>query len=352
MKVVHIAPHFNNCGNGVVNVAVDLACMQSRIGIDVVFVGAGGSFRELLTREGVTVHSIEVSSKRHLLSTYRNLRRVVGEFDPDIVHAHMIPGALFAYVLKRGARFKLITSVHNSGRFGTPLMSVGDISICASNYLAAEMRARGIPSRKIRVVLNGPLGSPRESSSSRDVTLKRPAVITIAELVTFKGLGDLIAAFSIVAAKSRDAHLYIVGAGPERSKFERQALASSCADRITFCGSIADPASHLRSADIFVLASHREGFGLVLAEARQAGCAIIATRTGGIPEVLDRGSAGILVPAHSPAHLAEALTHLIEDADLRQTWRANASRNLEWLACLRAAKETLSVYNEACGVSA
>ena len=90
----------------------------------------------------------------------------------------------------------------------------------------------------------------------------------------------------------------------------------------------------------------------MLAEARAAGCAIVATRTGGIPEVLDNGSAGILVPAHCPARLAEVLSLLIQDTVLRQTWRAKAGQNLEWLTCLRAAKETLSVYDEACGLSA
>jgi glycosyltransferase involved in cell wall biosynthesis len=351
MKVVHIAPHFDNSGNGVVNVAVDLACMQSRIGADVAFVGASGSFHDLLAQENVTVHTISASSGRHVLSTLKRLHRVLDEFDPDIVHAHMVPGALFAYALKRGARFKLVTTVHNSGRFGTPLMSVGDISICVSNQLAVEMRARGIPARKIRVVHNGPLGSPRSPSFSETIVLKRPAIITISELATFKGLGDLIAAFSLLSNRSSEAHLYILGAGSERSKFERQARATSCSDRIIFCGSVGDPASYLRAADIFVLASHREGFGLVLAEARAAGCAIVATRTGGIPEVLENGSAGILVPAHSPARLAEALNLLIEDDAVRQSWRAKAVQNLEWLTCLRATKETLSVYDEACRVS-
>jgi glycosyltransferase involved in cell wall biosynthesis len=352
MKVVHIAPHFDNSGNGVVNVAVDLACMQSRIGADVAFVGAAGSFGDLLARERVKVHAISVCSVRQAFSSLYYLHQVLNEFDPDIVHAHMVPGALLAYLLKRLGRFKLVTTVHNSERFGTPLMAVGDISICVSNQLAIEMRARGIPARKIRVVHNGPVGSPRSPPSSEIIVLKHPAVITISELATFKGLGDLITAFSSLSDRQSEPHLYILGSGAERSKFEAQARATSCSDRITFCGWIADPASYLRAADIFVLASHREGFGLVLAEARAAGCAIVATRTGGIPEVLDNGSAGILVPAHCPARLAEVLSLLIQDTVLRQTWRAKAGQNLEWLTCLRAAKETLSVYDEACGLSA
>src|ERR1700753_2193593 len=322
MKVVHIAPHFDNSGNGVVNVAVDLACMQSRIGADVAFVGAAGSFGDLLARERVKVHAISVCSVRQAFSSLYYLHQVLNEFDPDIVHAHMVPGALLAYLLKRLGRFKLVTTVHNSERFGTPLMAVGDISICVSNQLAIEMRARGIPARKIRVVHNGPVGSPRSPPSSEIIVLKHPAVITISELATFKGLGDLITAFSSLSDGRSEAHLYILGSGAERSKFEAQARAASCSDRITFCGWIADPASYPLAADIFVLASHREGFGLVLAEARAAGCAIVATRIGGIPEVLDNGAAGILVPAHCPARLAEALNLLIHDTVLRQTWRA------------------------------
>ena len=229
-------------------------------------------------------------------------------------------------------------------------MSLGDRVVCVSNYLASEMRERGVPSRKIRVVHNGPLGSPRlPPPPSAGHRLNHPAIVTIGEPASHKGLGDLISAFSLLADREPNAHLYILGDSIGRSQFERHAQASPCSERIIFCGFVADPTAYLQSADIFVLASHREGFGLALAEARKSGCAIVASDVGGIPEVLDGGSAGILVPAHSPERLASALLELIENPTKRDFFRMKAASNLEWLSCQRTATETLTVYNEAWG---
>jgi glycosyltransferase involved in cell wall biosynthesis len=347
LRIVHLAPHFHNSGNGVVNVAIDLACMQARSGNDVAFIGSQGSFAEVLTREKVAVSSIPLSSIRDTFASFAALRKKLREFDPDIVHAHMIPGALFGFVLSLRSHFKLITTVHNSERFGTELMSLGDIVICVSDHLAREMHSRGIPPQKTRVVLNGPLDSPRMSEGTLRVSLKRPAIITIAALSRFKGIGDLISAFALLSASPHEPYLYILGEGPDRAEFERRAKGYSCAQRIIFCGSISDPTPYLQSADIFVLASHREGFGLVLAEARKAGCAIVATEVGGIPEVLEGGLAGILVQPKSPANLADALKQLVDDPTLLANWREKASSNLDWLSCRRSAEETVRVYAEA-----
>jgi glycosyltransferase involved in cell wall biosynthesis len=347
LRIAHLAPHFDNSGNGVVNVAIDLACMQARSGNDVAFIGLQGSFAEVLTREKVAVSSIPLSSIRDTFASFAALRTKLREFDPDIVHAHMIPGALFGFVLSLRSHFKLITTVHNSERFGSELMSLGDIVICVSDHLAREMQIRGIPSQKTRVVLNGPLDSPRMSASTLRVPLRHPAIITIAALSRFKGIGDLISAFALLSASPYEPYLYILGEGPDRAEFERRAKGYSCAHRIIFCGSISDPTPYLQSADIFVLASHREGFGLVLAEARKAGCAIVATEVGGIPEVLEGGLAGILVQPKSPANLADALKQLVDDPTLLANWREKASSNLDWLSCRRSAEETVRVYAEA-----
>ena len=350
LRIIHLVPHFDNSGNEVVNAAVDLACSQARLGMRVVLAGAGdGSFRDLLEGEGVIVHSLPGASARQVLSLLLRVRRILRDFKPEIVHAHMVPGAIIGRLNRRGLRYKLITSVHNSGRFGTRLMSLGDLIICVSRYLASEMRSRGVASRKLRVVHNGPLGSPRLPMVASGPNLHHPAIVTVAEPARHKGLGDLISAFSLVADKNPDAHLYILGDGVERKWFEQQAQASGYSKRIIFCGFVADPRSYLQTADIFVLASHREGFGLALAEARQSGCAIIASDVGGIPEVLDGGSAGVLVPVHSPERLALALLEFIEKPLMRDYFREKAGCNLKWLSCQRAAVETISVYNEAWG---
>ena len=314
-------------------------------------IGVGaGSFRDLLQESKVTVYSLPGSSPRNFLLYFLRVLKTLREFRPDVVHAHLIPGAIIAWIYRFGLRYKLITSVHSSGRRGSWLLAAGDLIICVSQYLASEMRARGLPARKLRIVRNGPLGSPRvPPTKSTGRRLNSPALVTIAEMASHKGLGDLISAFSMLADKKPAPHLYILGDGIDRLEFERQAAASPVADRIEFCGFVADPGAYLKSADIFVLASHREGFGLALAEARSLGCAIVASDVGGIPEVLDGGEAGILVPPHSPERLANALSDLLDNPEKRELLRRKAGSNLEWLSCLRTAKETIAVYNEACG---
>jgi glycosyltransferase involved in cell wall biosynthesis len=177
--------------------------------------------------------------------------------------------------------------------------------------------------------------------------VRRPAIVTVAGLLRNKGIQDLISAFALLSRAAPEASLYIVGDGPERSALEARAAALPCADKIHFTGFISDPRPYLLAADIFVLVSYREAFGLVIAEAREAGCAIVASNVGGIPEALDDGQAGILVPPGQPRELADALQSLLGDAHELDKWQTRAVESLEWLSAQRVAAETLDVYQDA-----
>jgi len=347
LKIAHIAPHADASGNGVVNVAVDLACAQATLGHEIAFLSPGGSLVKVLECNSVTYAEIPKSMIGITPVVYGHLRKFFIQFKPDVVHAHMVPGALLARLLRRTGPFRLVTSVHNAPRLHTRLMGSGDVIICVSEALAAAMCRQGIPARKVRVVHNGPLGSPRWSKAAgpvQKIMLSRPAIVTVAGLFAHKGIADLIAAFSLVAAHLPAAMLYIVGDGPMRSRLERQARCQPCADRIVFTGFVDDPRAYMRAADLFVLASRREGFGLVLAEAREAGCAIVATDVGGIREVLDGSAAGVLVRPHRPQALGEAMLDLLRNKEQRRALAARAASGLDWLNVGRMAEETLAVY--------
>jgi glycosyltransferase involved in cell wall biosynthesis len=178
------------------------------------------------------------------------------------------------------------------------------------------------------------------------VVLQRPAIVTVAGMYRRKGIAELIAAFAEVATEFPQVHLYLVGNGPDRSIFEAQAKATSVCDRIHFEGFQPQPQRYLQSTDIFVLVSHREPFGLVLSEARDAGCAIIASEVDGIPEALDDGQAGILVPPGDVQALAGAIARLLREPDLLTTWQKRAQDNLQWLSVARVHEETLAVYHQ------
>jgi glycosyltransferase involved in cell wall biosynthesis len=199
------------------------------------------------------------------------------------------------------------------------------------------------------VVRHGILESPRRRTETHarpiPLAIRTPSVIvTVAGLYRRKGVGDLIRAFGAIADEFPDATLHIIGAGPDRDDFERLRSSTTGAERIIFKGFIATPYRHLQQASVFVLASHTEAFPLAVAEAREAGCAIIATTVGGVPELLDHGRAGILIPPHKPEFLARELRRVLGNPVELETWRRAARSNLDWLSCQRMADETISVY--------
>jgi glycosyltransferase involved in cell wall biosynthesis len=128
--------------------------------------------------------------------------------------------------------------------------------------------------------------------------------------------------------------------------FEAQAQSTAVSDRIHFEGFQSEPQRYLLATDIFVLASHRDPSPLVIPEAREAGCAIIASDVDGIPEALDKGQAGILVPPTDSNALGAALKQLLSNSAILHKWKKQAQTNLEWLTVSRVHEETLDVYSE------
>ncbi|MTJ15098.1 glycosyltransferase family 4 protein [Anabaena sp. UHCC 0187] len=349
MRIIHILNHIQEIGNGIVNVAVDLACLQSQAGDDVAVVSAGGEYEKLLNQFGVKHYRIDQSRQPvNMIKAAVAYRAIVQEFQPDIVHAHMMTGVVLASVLRWRNRYNLVATVHNEFQRSSLLMGLADRVIAVSKAVKNSMVQRGIPEQKLRVVCNGTLGSPRtrKISDYQPLSLQHPAIITVAGMYKRKGIAELIAAFEEVAQNFPAAHLYLVGNGPDKEIFESQAQATSVSDQIHFEGFQPEPQRYLLACDIFVLASHRDPCPLVLSEAREAGVAIVATEVDGIPEALDHGKAGLLVSAQNSHKLAEALIKLLSNADTLQEWKQRAQANLEWLNVSRVHQETLAVYEE------
>jgi len=349
MRVLHILNHVQEIGNGIVNVTVDLACLQAKAGHEVAVASAGGEYEELMARYGVMLFKLDQTrTPINLLKAAARYRAIAQEFQPDIVHAHMMTGVVLARALRVGFAYAVVSTVHNEFQRSAVLMGWADRVIAVSKVVAQSMARRGIPQNKLRVVNNGTLGSPRtrQLTEYQPMPLQRPAIATVAGMYRRKGIAELIEAFAQIAAEFPDAHLYLVGNGPDREMFEAQAQSTAVSDRLHFEGFQSEPQRYLLATDIFVLASHREPFGLVLSEAREAGCAIIASNVDGIPEALDDGHAGILVPPSDSQSLAAALSQLLSDSKMLHGWKDQAQQNLEWLTTERVNEETLAVYRE------
>lgn len=359
LRIVHVLNTVRETGNGIINTAMDLAWGQARGGHEVHVASAGGEFESRLAAWGITHHALDQSRRpRALLRALRSLRALLESLRPDAVHAHMVTGTLLVRAARRSRAQGgplLVAHVHNVYQRSARLMGVADVVLCCGTVVAEQMRARGVPAGKLRVVLNGTVGSPRLPAADTvpPAPLAHPAVVTVAGMNARKGISELIRAFAHVAAGQPDAQLYLVGDGPDRRRFEAEARLTPAAARIHFVGFQRDPMPWLRAADVFVLASHRESFPIVLGEARAAGCAIVATGVDGVPEALDDGRAGLLVQpwaADAPGArdprptLAAALARLLGDAAERARWQAAARAGLERFRVERMVEETVALY--------
>lgn len=349
MKILHIVSNLRQLGNGGVYAAVDLACLQAKLGHQVAILSGEGEYEGLISACGVQhfkgTHSKEF---RKYLTFLQECHSATSQFQPDIVHVHTMIAATAAWASRTLKKYKIVATVHNEFQKSSVLMGLADRVITVSRAGSKTMGSRGISKRKIKTVLNGTIGSPRTQplTSYKSAQLKHPAIVSVGGMHIRKGHIELIQAFDQVSSKCPEAHLYLVGNGPERGAIEAVAKQASAVNRIHFEGFQSEPQSYLLASDIFVLASHRDPCPLVIAEAREAGCAIVASDVDGIPELLDNGQAGILVPAKDAAALAVALEGLLTDHNTLSAWQEKAKQNVQWLSAERVVRETLLVYQE------
>jgi glycosyltransferase involved in cell wall biosynthesis len=354
MRIVHVANEVVSTGNGIANSAVDLACLQAEAGHDVSFISSGGGYVDLLQRHNVRHYQKYLYPKSiiKLLRSAPEIRKLIMNIGPDIVHAHMITPAILMRLGRDYAgfgNFGLVTTIHNEWRLSADLMRAGDRVIVLSENGKKNFKGRGFPEHKLCVVRHGILKSPRrrEELYWRPVpagAIRKPMIVTIAGLFKRKGVGDLICAFGQIADEFPAVSLQVLGQGPDLTYFQRLASSVRGAERIHFTGFVAKPHLVLREAAVFVLASHTESFPLAILEAREAGCAIVATEVGGVPELLEHGRAGILIPPRDPDRLALALQRLLRDPAELERWQSAASPELDWLSSQRMSDETLDVY--------
>jgi glycosyltransferase involved in cell wall biosynthesis len=168
----------------------------------------------------------------------------------------------------------------------------------------------------------------------------------VARLVERNGLADLIAA---IARLERGWYqLEIVGSGPEEAVLRQTAIRLGVAPQVRFTGALdrSTVARRYREADFFALAPREGSFGNVFAEALASGLPIVGSTAGAIPEIVEHGRNGFLVPPRSPGALAEAIQQLADDPrrrrDMGRLNRAKAEATFSWDHVI---DRHLSIYN-------
>ncbi len=300
----------------------------------------------------------DIGSVIHLTRTLRRLR-------PTIVHASTPKGGLLGMLAARLARrpvqvFHLHGMPHQTRTgLGRLLLkgatraacTMADQVLCVSESLRTDAIGEGIvrPGKAL-VLLHGSangvdatgrfsperFGDDPRATGRESVGLPADGLVVgfVGRLAHDKGIDDLAAAWTIIRGRTPDVRLLMVG--PEEpedpaSGVTMEALRQD--DRVRFTGAVADPAAALAAMDVLVLPTYREGFGNVLIEAGAMGRPVVATRVTGCVDAVQEGVTGLLVPAHDPASLANAILTYLTDPDLRAshgaTGRARALRDFQ-----------------------
>ncbi len=237
---------------------------------------------------------------------------------PDILHAVLESFAGMALVLSKRllpkAKKILTCQSTNTSFLLDPMHRAADKITAISSVLIARANELGY---NATLIPNGIRVKELQSAHAQRVPGR---ILFIGRLEKMKGVYVLISAFKDVAARHPDATLRIVGDGSQRQVLEQHAKDLGVSDRVTFVGAVPHDrvAEEYAAAEIFCGLSRSEALGNVFLEAQAAGCAVIGTTVGGIPDIVKDGETGLLVAPGSFAEAAGAIEQLLTDKALRE----------------------------------
>jgi glycosyltransferase involved in cell wall biosynthesis len=198
--------------------------------------------------------------------------------------------------------------------------------VCVSQSVAGSLRQLGVDEKKIRVIRNG-VTDPGSTNSIPKLAVFRIGIV--GQVEPWKGHEDLLDAFAVVHQKYACCELHVFGRGDAtyRQELERKSLGLGIASYVKWHNFVSDRRDIYSNLDLCVVPSRsQEPLGLSAIEAGFSGLPVIATRRGGLPEVVEHETNGLLVEAQQPAELADAIGRLINDPQLRHRLAINARR--------------------------
>jgi N-acetyl-alpha-D-glucosaminyl L-malate synthase BshA len=305
-------------------------------------------------------YTLALASKQHEVAKRERL---------DLLHVHYaIPHAAAAYLarqmLKAERDLRVITTLH-----GTDITLVGQeasfyaitkFSIeqssrttAVSEFLRDETyRAFGCVTCDLAVIPNfvnlaeySPVESPARHGLAPD---DHKIICHVSNFREVKRIKDVVRVFARIR-RAMPATLLMVGDGPDRSDAEKEAAELDVAADVKFLGRLEHVASMLQCTDLFLLPSQSESFGLAALEAMACGAPVVATRAGGLPEVITDGVSGILEPVGSVEAMGRRAVDLLRDRTAHRAMRTAAIEAAKAFSADRIVPMYESLYKEVLG---
>ena len=335
IRVVHVLATGSNGGAQEHLYSLLTRMDHARYDVSVVSLSPGSAVRKL-QKAGIVVLVIDEVDDAIVVGA---LAAHLAELRADVVHAHMFRAetvatrAVLALAEIGHRRPYLVSTVHSSRvrheadkavlRELTPHM---DQLIAVSQAIEAKIRDEGRDTVPVRLIYNG-VDLDRYDHQEACCTLPEEygmepgsqIVGVVARLEPEKGHPTLVEAWPKVLRAVPDTYLLIVGEGSRRDALEAQARELRVAHRVVFTGRRDDVPAVTAALDVAVLPSYREAQGLTILEAMALSRPVVASNVGGIPEMIDDGKTGLLVPAHDADALADAIVRLLTNHPLADT---------------------------------
>jgi glycosyltransferase involved in cell wall biosynthesis len=312
-----------------------------------------------LVREGVTPLNLGARSLRDVRA-FGCLLRFVRERKIDLIHAHLTYAAIWAAALSRRTGARSVATLHVAPPSGWSRAAIRDRLmraalnrwshrvVAVSDALRSQyLSGGGIDSERFVTVHNGidvdRFRADRELSRRHvlDEFAMPPdarVAVTVSVLRPAKGIDVLLRSVAAVVERVPNVYFLVIGDGPLRETWSELAKREGVAGRVRWAGYRSDVDRLLPGCDLFVFPTLADAFPTVLLEAMAAGLAVVASRVGGVPEIVDDGLTGVLVPAGDGQALALAVTRLLLDPSgaglMGENGRASALRRFSTAAWL------------------
>jgi glycosyltransferase involved in cell wall biosynthesis len=323
--------------------------------------GTKGSLTENVSILAVTVHLIpnlvrDIQLFDDFIAVKQSIS-LIKKLNPDIIHTHSSKAGLVGRIAGWVCRVPTIFTAHGWGfTSGTPkirgtialltekvLTPFTEKLICVSEYDRHLAISLGITTQNSSVTIKN--GVSNINIPIANPIYQPPRLIMVARFNEQKDQTTLLKA--IAQLSNPNIHLDLVGSGPSLEACKILAQSLGIAEQVSFLGDRTDVASLLAQSQIFILSTHYEGLPISILEAMRAGLPVIATNVNGIPEEVDHGQTGLLVPRQDVQALADALDTLIQSPETRQKMgEAGRQKFLQEFTVERMINETKAIYEQ------
>jgi glycosyltransferase involved in cell wall biosynthesis len=371
MRVALVGDEYYPDISGVPRYAFDLSHHLAGLGIEPVVIThthAGQPEEEEIS--GVKIRRIPglVLNSPHRAASpflFRRCHAYIREGKYDVVHGLDIYSSMadMAVLFARKHHIPSVLTCHsiNESDFSVSLQRPFLFPIRKASAVIAVSRASerfcrslGVASQRIAVIPNGVDLSSFNQKQDRSLMRgklgldEQPVVMTALRLIRRKNPARLVAVFPKVLGVVPEAKLVIAGSGPEEAKLTGQIKRLDIADSVFLVGGLQkkEIALLMVAADVFVMPSKAEAFGLSVLEAAAAGLPVVCPNAGGIPEVFRDNLDAVLYPPEDDCAIARAIIRLIQNGELANKLRRNATKTATRFTWEIAAKRTLQVYEK------